>query len=77
MFDTIDEVIAFFSGSVLDLGFGWNAGDEFAAHFVLELGAGARFEMGLGYATAVPEPGTGALLVIGLVVFAWRARCSD
>jgi hypothetical protein len=71
---TADDVIAFFAGTALDLGVGWNAGDEFVAHFDLLLGAGTRFEMGLGYATAVPEPGTGLLIAFGLVVLASRRQ---
>jgi hypothetical protein len=73
-FDTVDELMAFFTGTVLDLGIGWNKGDKFLAHFDLVLGAGTHFEMGLGYATAVPEPGTGLLLVFGLLVLARTRR---
>jgi len=67
-FGTVDEVMAFFTNTLIDLGLGWKAGDKLLAHFDLALDAGTRFEMGLAY--AVPEPGTGMLLVLGLVLFA-------
>jgi hypothetical protein len=73
-FDTAEEAIAFFTGNALDLGGGWEVGDKFTAHFGLVLGAGTRFEMGLGYATAVPEPSTVLLLLFGLIVFAGTRR---
>jgi hypothetical protein len=76
-FDSADAVIAFFTDSALDLGYGWNAGDKFLAHFDLALDAGTRFTMNLGYATAVPEPDTALLLVFGLIAFvAIRRRAS-
>jgi hypothetical protein len=66
-FATTDEVLAFFANQLLDLGL-WSAGDKLLAHFDLELGVDTRFEMAMAY--AVPEPGTGLLLVFGLILCA-------
>ena len=67
-FATADELLAFFTNTLLDLGTGWKAGDKLLAHFDLALGTGTRVEMGLAY--AVPEPGTALLLVLGLILIA-------
>ena len=74
-FATAQEVAAFFTDVIFDLGAGWARGDTLLAHFDLALGPDTRFAMGLAYATAaVPEPGTGLLLVFGLVQFALVRR---
>jgi hypothetical protein len=64
--------MAFFTGTVLDLGTSWAAGDALLASFSLTLDDDTRFAMGVGFATAVPEPRTGLLLLFGLVVLAQR-----
>jgi len=71
-FDTEEAVMAFFTGTVLDLGTSWAAGDALLASFSLTLDDDTRFAMGVGFATAVPEPRTGLLLLFGLVVLAQR-----
>ncbi|TMA30361.1 MAG: hypothetical protein E6J87_18405 [Deltaproteobacteria bacterium] len=69
-FATLDDVMTFFAGTLFDLGPGWSAGDHFLAHFDLALAAHSEFAMNVGYATAVPESGTGVLLVFGLIAIA-------
>jgi hypothetical protein len=74
-FTTADELMAFFLNQILDLGTGWQAGDKLLAHFDLALGADTRFAMSLGY-LSVPEPGTGLLVVFGLLALARVRRRS-
>jgi hypothetical protein len=72
-FTTAEELMEFFFGQVLDLGTGWQSGDKLLAHFDLALGTDTRFAMSLGY-LSVPEPGTGLLVVFGLLVLARTRR---
>jgi hypothetical protein len=75
VFMSLAEALAFFEGSPFDFGSVFDASEvaqPFAAIFEATLGAGDGFAIGLGFLTAVPEPGTGLLLMLGLIVLSNR-----
>src|SRR5262249_11790453 len=71
-FASVDAVRSFFEDTVIDLGTGLKNGDSLLAHFDFQGGAATSFGMGVGFAMIVPEPGTAALLIAGLVLLAHR-----
>jgi len=64
-------VLAFFADKAIDLG-GAKNGDDLLARFDLEGHAGTGFALGIGFAMIAPEPGTGGLLIVGLMWLAGR-----
>ncbi|TMA24321.1 MAG: hypothetical protein E6J87_24060 [Deltaproteobacteria bacterium] len=71
-------MLAFFADKAIDLG-GAKNGDDLLARFDLEGHAGTGFALGIGFAMIAPEPGTGGLLIVGLMWLAAVAyvRCGD
>lgn len=77
VFDSVDALLAFFEGTVLDVGSasgGTFSAPALRAVFDVTLGDGDAFGMRVAYVAAVPEPATGVLLGFALVSLAWSRR---
>jgi len=71
-FDDASAMLAFFDDALFGLGAGWLRSDQLVARFALEVTGDTSVAMGFAFVQAVPEPGTGVLLIFGLVVLARR-----
>ena len=72
-FSDYSEVLAFFEDQIFFVGHDLDLGDLVSATFDVVLEKGSRFDMAVAFAS-VPEPGTGLLVGLGLMVLCARRR---
>jgi hypothetical protein len=72
-FSGYSEVLAFFEDQIFFVGHDLDLGDLVSATFDVVLEKGSRFDMAVAFAS-VPEPGTGLLVGLGLMVLCARRR---
>jgi len=72
-FDSFDAAAAYFTDTVFDVA---AIGEVLRARFEVVLGKKTHFSMKLGFAQVVPEPSTGVLLGLGLLIVAVGRRAS-